>query len=160
MRLRPLAAVAAGALTLLVAGCQAPAPGVTVFSGSTSDHRQAVCWTPDATQVKLKSCLSVTGASSQQRSDLEARLGSVPVRSEATIGISVDPEVADRGWYVTLGSNRVNVTAIRDTYYRLTLPAAVVEQGDPVPLYVLSVDGDNTDVTSGVWAFELVPNSG
>jgi len=160
MRLRPLAALAAGALTMLLTGCQAPEPGVTVFSGSVSDYRQAVCWTPDATQVRLKSCLSVTGPTSQQRSDIESRLGSLPVRSDATIGISVDPEVADRGWYVTLGSNRVNLEAIRDTYYRLSLPATIVETGDPVPLYVLSVDGDNTDVTSGVWAFELLPDNG
>jgi hypothetical protein len=159
MRLRATLAVG-GAVVLLATGCQAPAPSVTVFSGSSSDHREAVCWTSDATQVDLKQCLSVDKGDADRRAELQAGLGSVPVRSEATIGVSVDREVADRGWYVTLGTNRVNVEPIRDTYYRLSLPAAVVERGDPVPLYVLSVDGADTKVTTGVWTFELVPDSG
>ena len=158
--MRLLRVVVAGALVAVVSGCQAPAPAVTVFSGSTSDHREAVCWSADSTQVDLKQCLSVARDDAQRRDELQAGLGSVPVRSDATIGVSVDPEVAERGWYVTLGTNRVNVEPIRDTYYRLSLPAAIVEQGDSVPLYVLSVDGDQTDVTTGVWTFELVPETG
>ena len=158
--MRLLATAAAGALDVAATGCQAPAPTVTVFSGATSDHREAVCWSSDATQVNLKQCLSVGSNDTQRADELRSGLGSVPVRSDATIGISVDPEVAERGWYATLGTNRVNVEPIRDTYYRLTLPAAIVEQGNAVPLYILSVEGENTDVTTGVWTFELVPADG
>lgn len=160
MRLRPPAAVAAGLLVAVLTGCEQPTPSVTVFSGASSDHREAVCWTDPAEQVDTRECLTVSGGEAGGRlEELRDSLGEVTVRSDATIGISVDAEVEERGWYVTLGTNRVNVEPIRDSYYRFSLPSKVVEQGEPIPLYVLAVNGDSDEVT-GAWAFELVPAEG
>lgn len=161
MRLRPLAVAAAGVLALTLSACEAPKPGVSVFSGSSSDHRPAVCWTDDATRVDLKACLSVSGGGAADQIDaLQGAVGEVAVRSDATVGVSVDAEVADRGWYVLLGSNRVNTTPITDSYYRFTLPASVVEAGQPIPMYVFSLAGSDPTVVTGVWTFELVPETG
>lgn len=160
MLLRPSVVVAAGVAVVALTGCEQPTPSVTVFSGASSDHREAVCWTDPAERVDTQECLTVSGDDAGGRLEaLQESLGEVTVRADATIGISVDPEVEERGWYVTLGTNRVNVEPIRDSYYRFSLPSKVVEQGQPIPLYVLAVDGDSDDVT-GAWAFELVPAEG
>jgi hypothetical protein len=160
MRLRPFAAVAVGVLAVSLSACEQPTPQVSVFSGTSSDHRQAVCWSADAQPVDLKECLSVTGAGAVDKAaSLQESVGEVTVRAGATIGVSVDPEIADRGWYVTLGTNRVNVAPIEDTYYKFSLPADVVEQGRTIPMYVLA-QGEATQGASGVWAFQLVPSTG
>lgn len=161
MRLRPLAAAAAVAVTISVSACQAPTPQVSVFSGASSDHREAICWSDDETKVDLKTCLSVSGAgAATQIEDLKGDVGQVAVKADATIGVSVDTEVADRGWYVLLGSNRVNSTPVTGTYYRFTLPASVVEAGQDIPMYVVSLAGDDKTTVTGVWGFQLVPASG
>lgn len=161
MRLRPLAAVAAVVVAATVSGCQAPTPQVSVFSGTSSDHRQAICWSGDETKVDLKSCLSVSGAgAATQIEDLKSDVGQVTVKADATIGVSVDNAVADRGWFVLLGSNRVNRTPVTGTYYRFTLPASVTEAGQDIPMYVVSLAGDDKTTVTGVWGFQLVPASG
>lgn len=161
-RLRALVAVAGAAGTLIaVTACEQPEPEVSVFSGAVSDHRPPVCWTADQTKVDLKTCLSVSGTGAAERiEDLGDAVGEVPVRADATIGVSVDDEVAERGWYVLLGSTRVNAEPARDSYYRFSLPATVVDAGDEVPMYVISVAGDDVDTVTGVWAFQLVPDTG
>lgn len=165
MRAQPrlhLRAVLAGAGVLLaVAACEQPKPQVTVFSGAVSDHRPPVCWSDDQTKVDLKACLSVSGPGAAERIDaLGDSVGEVPVRADATIGVSVDAEVADRGWYVLLGSTRVNPQPVRDSYYRFSLPSTVVDPGNAVPMYVISLADDDVDTVTGVWAFQLVPQTG
>jgi hypothetical protein len=152
-----LVAVAVGPA---LAGCEQPAPSVSVFSGASSDHREALCWSDDAEPIDIQSCLSVTGDGAADKAEtLGDALGSIEVRADATIGISVDAEVAERGWFVTLGSNRINVNPITDSYYRFSLPSDVVEQSEEIPMYVMAVSDDSDDIT-GVWVFELLPATG
>jgi hypothetical protein len=113
------------ALALGLTACEKPNPGATVWSGTHSEHREAVCWTAQ-TAITPENCAEEIIASALS----DTKVGTIEVMSEQTIGISVDPEVADLGWYVGIAGQRFNETAIYETYYRFTFPrVAVPESG-------------------------------
>jgi hypothetical protein len=137
---------------LALTACEKPAPGVSVFSGMTSTHRAALCWSFDGAPLSPETCAQdvVTQA-------LEgAEVGRIPVIPGDVIGISVDPVVADAGWFPVIGSQRLTQTPITSTYYRFTYPDLQQVPADGVSLQVVA----GRDGTRGLWVFQLVPSPG
>ena len=157
MRLRRAAALAAVSMALLV-GCTKPVPSVSAFSGATSADVDALCWSFDASQsVDAASCLGQKPgqSTSDLAADLKSKVGVVPVGADQTIGISVDPQLQDGGWFPVIGQNRLTAEPVTSTYFRFQLTAADLRKGS-LELRVLAL-GDSPDVVRGLWAFELRP---
>lgn len=162
-RIRRIAAAVAVSLSILLtlAACDKPAPSVTVFSGSISSNVEALCWSFDAQQkLDVGRCLGQGSGQSaaELAASLTAKVGVVPVSADQTIGISVDPQVADAGWYPVIGDSRLTAQPVTTTYYRFQLSAAEL-RGGSVQLRVLALGGDGTQVR-GLWLFELRPPTG
>ncbi len=136
----PALAVVAVGLT----ACDKPNPGATAFSGTNSVYRPAACWAPEGSYLSADSC----GA------DLISppESATIPAVAGQTIGISVDPTVAEVGWYPVLGGTRLTENPVTDTYFRFTPTEAQV--GAPATLSVLAGDAGGT---RGVWTYRLVP---
>lgn len=135
-------------LALGLSACEKPNPGATAFSGTTSIYQQAPCWSPEGDYLDEKTCGqdlldAVAGK------DAEA----LPLLSGQTIGISVDPVVADIGWFPVVGGQRLTEQPITDTYFRFTPTAEQVALGDST---LTVVAGDETG-TRGVWMYRLAP---
>lgn len=145
-------ALAVIALTpLLLAGCEKPNPGVTVWSGTHSEHEEALCWQPDGSALTAKECaqdvLSAAG-SGQGIPRLEVAPGT-------TVGVSVDNAVADSGWSVQIAGQTL-ASGLTDTYYRFTFPEQVATGGEGYTLQVIA----NADPSGarGYWFFQLIPS--
>lgn len=137
--------------TLALAGCEKPYPGVSVWSGTTTEFVRALCWQPDAT--------SILGPGDCAQDLLEraasgAQAAKVVVAPGNTVGISVDPAVAQRGWSLKIGGQDL-VTGLRDTYYRFTFP----EQGaDSETGYSMQITANGVaEGARGYWFFQLMP---
>jgi hypothetical protein len=150
MNLRRLALVSAIAVAgLALAACEKPPPGASVFSGTTTEHRGALCWSFNEASLTPEQCAQdvIQGALNGDG------VASIPTAANQTVGISVDPSVADVGWYPILGDQRLTQEPVRSTYFRFVFPAVQVpSQG--VPLQIVAGDGQNT---RGIWIFRLVP---
>ncbi len=136
----PALALAAVGLT----ACQQPTPGVTAFSGTTSSHRQAACWAPAGAYLTEETC---TVDQLRPPEDRE-----IPLLAGRTVGISVDPAIADIGWFPTLGGDRLTEAPVTTTYWRFAPTAA--QAATPAGLSVIAA---NADGTRGVWTFRAVP---
>ena len=150
------AALAAIVLATLTA-CEKPNPYVGIFSGDTSVRAEAVCWSGDGTPV--------IGAEGCTEADLVAALSSgdvpvLPVVPGGTIGISVDTEVAEAGWYPSIvvdgQAQQLATTPIHKRYWRMTFPEATRGQF-PQGGYALQITalGATGGSQSGVWFFTL-----
>ena len=128
--------------------CEKPNPGVSVWSGSKSVHREAICWTvqdaitPDGcTQSIVESAIN------------SPEVGTIKILSDQTVGISVDPEVAQFGWYIAIGGQRFNDAPIHETYYRFTFPKVAI----PASGYDMQIISQGKgSATRGIWVFKLV----
>lgn len=140
----------AGAAMLSLAACEKPAPGVTVVSGMTSAYRAALCWSFDGTPLNPETCAQdvVTNALEGEQ------VARIPIIPGTTIGISVDPAVADAGWYPVVGSQRLTQEPVYSTYYRFTYPDLQPVPANGVALQVVAGKGE---ATQGLWVFQLVP---
>jgi hypothetical protein len=146
------------ALLGLLTACDKPAPAVTVFSGSTSSRVPALCWSADPTEkLDVAGCLSQGAGQSTAdlAASLSSRVGTVPVRPDQTIGISVDPALQSGGWYPVLGDSRLTAAPVTDSYYRFQLSEAELRKG-PLQLRILALADDPAQVR-GLWLFQLVP---
>jgi len=154
MHSRRVAAIS-GALALAIltlAGCQKPLPIATVFSGSSSASREALCWSPEPNRPpKQADCLFGEASPAQ----LLAYVASIPVIPARTIGISVDPEVAEAGWSVTVNGRPLNNRLIKSTYYRFALSEQNLRRGS-LQLQIVGATADGA-LTRGSWVFELTP---
>lgn len=147
---RPLIVIAvAGAAALSLAGCEKPAPGVSVVSGTTSQHREAICWAGDGA-LSPETC----GEDIIQNAMNGQGAASIPVIPGDTIGISVDTAVADAGWFPAIGSQRLTEQPLHTTYYRFTYPDLKAVPAEGISLQVIA--GDNT-TSKGLWVFHLGP---
>ncbi|TAK69942.1 MAG: hypothetical protein EPO13_02845 [Actinomycetota bacterium] len=144
-------AVAAAAAAPLLAGCEKPAPGVSVWSGTTSINREALCWTADAAAASATSCAEDV----VQKALSGDRVPTLNAVAGSTLGISVDTVVASTGWYPTINGQRLTQDALHDTYYRLTFPQAAQRQN-----YTLAVIAGQGSTTRGLWAFKLDVSAG
>ncbi len=69
-----------------------------------------------------------------------------------TVGISVDPKVADAGWTPVIGQQRLTSTPLDTTYYRFTYPDLQEVPADGVLLQIVAGRGEST---KGIWVFRL-----
>ncbi len=140
-----LAALGAAALTLT--GCEKPAPGITMFSGSSSIRSEALCWAFDSDQLDPGECADeiLQGRATEGAQLLAAAPGN-------TVGISVDPVVAESGWNIVIGGQSLSETPLTTNYFRFTLPLQLGSQVLPVQI----VSGQNSQIR-GVWIVGLQP---
>jgi hypothetical protein len=147
----PARVIAVASLLLLPAvltACTKPSPGATVFSGGSSAYREAACWTDGDTGLDASNCTEDLIA---KASDGEV-VGKVSVVPGSTVGISVDPVVADAGWYPVIGNQRLVDEPITSTYYRFTYPdmQSIPEGGTALQIIA------GAEKAKGIWVFSLV----
>ena len=104
-------------LGLTLSACQKPNPGVSVWSGTNSVHSEAICWTQQDA-ITPEECAQTIVESAINSPEV----GTIEILSDQTVGISVDPDVAEFGWYIAIGGQRFNDSPIHETYYRFTFP--------------------------------------
>jgi hypothetical protein len=140
-----LVVLASTALALGLSGCDKPAPGASVFSGTTTQFQRAACWSFSGAPLDEKTCSmdAITAA---------AAGSTIPVVLGQTVGISVDPTVADKGWYAVLGDKRLNTDPITRTYFRFTYPESAAIPAQGIPLQIVAADSGKP---VGIWAFTL-----
>ncbi len=133
---------------MLLAGCEKPAPGVSVFAGTNTEYREAVCWAFDSDGLEPGDCAQdlIEKAST---GDGVAR---IPVVPGETIGISVDPSVADVGWSPVIGQQRLTATPLSTTYFRFTYPDLQEVPTEGVLLQIVAGRGESS---KGIWVFRL-----
>jgi len=131
----------------LLGGCEKPPPSVTAFSGTGSVRVPALCWSFDGEPLTSEQCAE--GILSGQQLDEAPELAVTPGN---VIGISVDPAVAEEGWYLTAGGQQLAASPITETYFRFTFPQVQVP-AEGVPVQVLV--GEGTELR-GLWAIRLV----
>lgn len=142
----PVLAVAALGLT----ACEKPNPGASVFSGTTSQWRQAACWSHDGGTIDAGACAQdVIGAATEG-----AALATIPVIPGQVVGISVDPVVADAGWTPRINGQPLTQTPISSTYFRFTFPEFQQVPADGLTMELVAGQGDQT---RGLWLFQLQP---
>jgi hypothetical protein len=133
---------------LVLTGCEKPAPGVSVFAGTTTEYRPAVCWAFDGEALEPGDCAQdvITEASTGDA------VATIPVVPGETIGISVDPKVADAGWSPVIGQQRLVSTPLDTTYYRFTYPDLQEIPAEGVLLQIVAGRGESA---KGIWVFRL-----
>jgi hypothetical protein len=140
-------AVLGGAAAVALAGCEKPPPAVSVFSGTTTLNEQALCWAFDSDSLAPGQC-----AQDILQGDQSGGGAVVPIQAGNTVGISVDPVVAQTGWTPTIGGQRIVDAPLTETYFRFTVPLGVPANG--VPLQIVA--GQDSSIR-GVWIFKLQP---
>jgi len=146
-RRRLLAATSTALALAALAGCEKPAPLVTLVSGGQSVYKQANIYCFDEG-------VTVDSGECAQRADGATRL---EVRRGETIGVDVGKDLVERGWRVQVGSGTAEQVQASDVledqhYFTFTAPNLPAEG---VPLVVVTVDED--DASTGEWLFQLVP---
>jgi hypothetical protein len=137
---------------LALAGCEKPNPGVTVWSGTNSEHVQALCWEhEEGTALGAGTCAEDVVARAQQGSGITT----IDVRPGNTVGISVDPVVAESGWSVQIAGQPL-ATNLTETYFRFSFPQNVPAGGEGFIMEVTAQAGDTGN--RGLWFFRLLPN--
>lgn len=148
----PLLVAGTAVIAAALAGCTKPAPGVSVFSGTTTEYRPAACWSFDGTGVDAAQCASDLLAEAADGGSV-AR---IPVVPGSVVGISVDPVVADAGWTPRIGSQPLTAEPLNTTYWRFTFPEFQQLTADGVPMEIIAGTGGTTQ---GVWIYQIVPAS-
>lgn len=142
MKKLAMVAIAAAAAASL-AGCEKPAPRVTVFSGSASEWVAPVCFSAEG-QLDAQQCL--TDAASKAAAGQTPRL---TVAQGNTVGISVDPAIAESGWMPMIAGQQLAAAPLTSTYFRFTFPEGNLN-AEQFPLTVMS-----TGAEKGVWAVRM-----
>ena len=146
----PLILVGAAALVLGLTGCEKPNPGASVFSGTTTQWRQAACWADEGESIDADACAQDVIAKAADG----GQLASIPVVPGQIVGISVDPVVADTGWFPRINGQNLTQTPITSTYFRFTFPEFQEVAADGLLMeLVAGSEGENR----GIWFFQLVP---
>jgi hypothetical protein len=136
---------------LALSACEKPNPGVTVWSGTNSEHVSALCWEHDpGVAIGPATCAQdVLDAASQGQG-----ITAIRVQPGDTVGISVDTKVADAGWSVQIGGQPL-VTGLTETYYRFTFPQTVAAGGAGYTMQITAAAKPTGN--RGIWFFQLVP---
>ncbi|MCX6432610.1 MAG: hypothetical protein NTX29_07405 [Actinobacteria bacterium] len=142
----PLVLASVAVVTLGLTACEKPNPGASVFSGTTSQFLRAACWATDGGYLDDGTCASA--ALEQAAKGASA----VPTLPGQTIGISVDPVVADIGWFPVLGGQRLTETPLTTTYFRFTPTREQLPAGGAT---IAVVAGDDKG-SRGIWIFPLI----
>lgn len=141
---------AAVASAAALSGCEKPYPGVTVWSGTNSEFKHALCWSFDAAEpVDELRCAQniISGAETGNE------IPRLSVMSGNTVGISVDPVIADNGWFPVINNQRLIPEPIYSTYWRFTFPdfEQIPESGIELQVRA-NGEGENA---RGIWVFQL-----
>lgn len=141
-------AVLGAAAGLILTACEKPAPGASVFSGTSTEYRTAVCWAFGGESLEAGDCAQdvITEASTGEG------VARIPVLPGETIGISVDPKVAESGWTPVIGQQRLTSTPLESTYFRFTYPDLQEVPPEGVLLQIVAGRGEST---KGIWVFRL-----
>ncbi len=131
---------AAGALMFGATACEKPTPLVTAFSGSSVAQAHAQVWCHPGQEFEAGKCAGNPNAPAKV----------VRVAGNDSIGIDVDAELVEHGWYVATKDNRSDIQ--REHFYRL--PLGLQTQG-ALNLRVVALDENNKP--RGVWLFTVVP---
>ena len=125
-----------------------------MFSGSTSAHREAVCWAPDANEAFVEADCSIPLRSTEEFNEqLLEKVAIVPTAPGETVGISVDPGVAATGWQLSINGRALTREAITEKYFRFTMPPQPLRNGDAqLVIQALTEDGE---AIRGSWIFGL-----
>lgn len=142
-----LTGLAAACLTLT--GCEKPAPGITIFSGTSSIRSEALCWAFESDQLTPGEC-----ADEILRGQATQGIQTLPAVPGNTVGISVDPVVAESGWNIVIGGQSLSQTPLTTNYFRFTLPLQLGSQALPLQI----VSGKDTKIR-GVWIVGLEPEA-
>ena len=144
-------ACAAGALLALTA-CEKPAPIVTVVSGGESVYAEASTWCFD----------EQTPPDCAERGEGVEELS---VRGGQTVGVDVDKELAERGWFIELAEPEGQGDGARQpqrsepqTGHYFTFTAPNLPSGSSLLLTVRAL-GEGEQEPSGEWEFALTPAS-
>lgn len=151
---RLLASASAVGALLALTGCEKPVPIVTVVSGGDSVYTEARTW-----------CFE--GQTGDECAEREAGVPSLSVRGGETIGVDVDKELADRGWYIELAepegqtadgqqSQQPQRSEPQDGHY-FSFTAPNLPAGSELVLNVRAL-GEGEEPT-GEWRFRLTPGS-
>lgn len=127
----------------LLAACQQPVPSVTAATVGDSARAHAICWsrtasTPIGDECRLDAALVKT----------------LQVTPGEFVGFSVDKEVAESGWIVSINGQRATQGVLTTKYYRFNTGENSFTNG-PLEVEVYAVTSDNK--ARGVWAFTLNP---
>jgi hypothetical protein len=137
-----------------LSACDKPAPGATVFSGSNSANREAICWSPDASEAFTESDCSISLQSTKDFNDrLLEKVAIIATVPGETVGISVDSVVAENGWRLTINGRPLSRDAITDNYFKFTMPPQPLRRGD-AQLVIQALTDDGSGVR-GSWIFGL-----
>jgi len=119
-----------------------------VFSGTTTEYRSAVCWAFGAEALEPGDCAQdvITEASTGEG------VARIPVLPGETVGISVDPSVAEAGWSPVIGQQRLTSSPLETTYFRFTYPDLQEVPPEGVLLQIVAGRGEST---KGIWVFRL-----
>jgi hypothetical protein len=145
---RPLACATAVGALLTLSACEKPAPIVTVVSGGKSVYAEATTW-----------CFE--GQTGDECAERASGRTSLPVRAGETIGVDVDKELAEGGWYLELsapGGDEQQQQPQRSEpqtghYFSFTAPS--LAEGSSLQLDVRAV-GEGEE-PRGEWQFRLTP---
>jgi hypothetical protein len=145
-RLLPAALAAVAVLGL--SACEAPAPIVTVFSGSTSEWKEADVF-----------CFEDQSLEDDECAERDTDVVEIPVSPGERVGVDVSEELVERGWFVELGpvgSDQAQTSEILDDghYFAFSAPP-VGPQGYSLTIRTLGEDGPR-GAHSGEWSFRLV----
>jgi hypothetical protein len=141
-------AVALAAASVALTGCEKPNPIATVYSGTSSEWREAACWSTSGA-IDPNECAQQVIAEAPSG----PKLAQVPVVPGQVVGISVDPVVADKGWTPRVAGQPLTPTPLTGTYFRFTFPEF---QEVPAEGLNMEIVAGSSDQTSGLWIFQLV----
>jgi hypothetical protein len=138
---------------LVLAGCEKPNPGVTVWSGTSSEHVPAACWQHEEGEpLGAADCAQDVVERARQGTGVTT----IDVRPGATVGISVDPVVAEGGWSVQIGGQAL-ATGLTETYYRFSFPQNISAGGEGFVMEITAQAEAGTG-NRGLWFFRLLPS--
>jgi len=150
--LRRLVPLGAGIL-LLAAGCQKPSPAITLVSGGHSTHFEAQQWCRGGKVLVSGNECPGTGPKV---------LEIVRAAGGDQVGVDVDSDLAEHGWYLFDNDTDQPVLGISTSHYR-TFPADFSRSKvtGVAQLEVRTVDHVPTSATdvakvTGQWVFQVV----
>ncbi len=159
---RRLLAAASAALSLTaLAACEKPAPIVTLVNAGSSTYAEANTYCFDGESTDSGSCATRHDGATTLAFD-----------SAQPVGIDVDKELAEAGWYYEIqepGSQQVAYQSPAQDGHYATLPGVApgssfdlfVYQGVPTPQPAAGSDPAGavpaSATATGVWQFSLVP---
>ena len=132
---------------IALTGCTKPSPAVSVVSGTNFVNEEALCWDFNVDEAGLN-CKNLA----TNLEDALPSAPSIPSTEGSTVGISVDPVVAEEGWTAFFNGQPLSQSPITETYYRFTVPAGATLNAEGIPLAVASI-GNNQ--MRGLWLFKI-----